>query len=343
MWLTWRQFRAQAIVAGAALVAVAIVLMATGPHLASLFDSSGLATCRASCESDASNFFSQVQGSATELIFYGCILLLYAVPALIGLFWGAPLISREFEAGTCRLAWNQSGRRTRWIAVKLGLLGLGAVVVAGLLSLMTAWWASPFYRAARAAGGQNPLSLTRFAPALFDATGVAPVGYAAFAFSLGVTVGVLVRRTLPAMAITLALFAAIQILWPTFVRPHLIPPARATQALDTVNLDGIGIQNNGQLLLRVGTVSGRAADWILSSQPVNAAGQPVTTVPHACASPESGPDNFVACLASHGIQMQVSYQPASRYWAFQWLETGIFLTAALGLGGLCHWRIRRVA
>ena len=49
IWLTWRQFRAQAIVAGAALVAVAIALAATGPHLAALFDSNGLATCRATC------------------------------------------------------------------------------------------------------------------------------------------------------------------------------------------------------------------------------------------------------------------------------------------------------
>jgi hypothetical protein len=339
MWLTWRQFRAQAIVAGAALVAVAIVLMATEPHLASLFDSSGLATCRASCESDASTFFSQVGGSATELIFYGGILLLYAVPALIGLFWGAPLVTREFEAGTFRLAWNQSVPRARWIGVKLGLLGLGAVVVAGLLSLMTAWWASPFYQAARDAGGQNPLSITRFAPPLFSASGVAPVGYAVFAFSLGVTVGVLVRRTLPAMAITLALFAAIQILWPTLVRPHLIPPVQATQALSTVNLDGFGIRNNGQLFLQVGSVNGRAGSWILSSRPVNAVGQPVTMAPSACAQANT----FEPCLASHGIQIQVRYQPESRYWPFQWLETGIFLTAALGLGGLCYWRIRRVA
>jgi len=336
MWLTWRQFRAQAIVAGAALVAVAIVLMATGPHLASLFDSSGLPTCRAGCESDASSFFSQVQGSATELIFYAGIFLLYAVPALIGLFWGAPLVAREFEAGTFRLAWNQSISRARWIAVKLGLLGLGAVAVAGLLSLMTAWWASPFYQAAQDAGGQNPLSITRFAAPLFGASGVAPVGYAAFAFSLGVAVGVLVRRTLPAMAITLALFAVIQILWPTLVRPHLIPPVQATQALSTVNLDGMGIQNNGHLFLQVGGDS--SGDWILSGRPVNAAGLPVTMAPQACAQA----NNFVPCLASRGIRVQVSYQPASRYWPFQWLETGIFLIAAIGLGGLCYWRIRRL-
>lgn len=339
IWLTWRQFRPQAIVAGAALVAFAIVLLATGPHLASLFDSNGLATCRAQCGTDAGNFINQVKGSATELIFYAGVFLLYVVPALIGIFWGAPLVTRELESGTFRLAWNQSISRARWIAVKLGLLGLGAVAVAGLLSLMTAWWASPLYQAARDAGGQDQLSITRFAPPLFGATGVAPVGYAVFAFSLGVTVGVLVRRTLPAMAITLALFAVIQVLWPTIARPHLIPPVQGTAALSAVSFNGFGIRDNGQLFLQAGYVSGKQGAWILGSQPVNAAGQLVTLAPPACASSAS---TFVPCLVRHGIQMQVTYQPASRYWAFQWLETGIFLTAAGGLGGVCYSRIRRL-
>ncbi len=337
-WLTWRQFRAQAIVAGAALVAVAIALTVTGPHLASLFDSSGLATCRTGCGTDAGNFINQVKGSTTELIFYGGIFLLYAVPALIGLFWGAPLVTRELEAGTFRLAWNQSVPRSRWIAVKLGLLGLSAMITAGLLSLMTGWWASPLYRAAQETRGQNSLSITKFAPQLFGANGVAPIGYAAFAFALGVTAGVLIRRTLPAMAVTLAIFAVIQIFWPNVVRPHLIPPVRSVQALSTASFDGMQTSPDGQFVLFVGSVSGLPGDWIISSDLVNAAGHAVTSVP-ACASAT----NFVPCLADHGVRLAVSYQPTSRYWAFQWLETGIFLILAVGLGGLGYWRIRRLS
>ena len=143
IWLAWRQFRAQAIVASAALVAVAMALLGTGPHLVSLFDSSGLATCQSGCGTDAGNFINQVKGSTTELIFYGGVFLVYAVPALIGLFWGAPLVAREFEAGTFRLAWSQSVTRARWIAVKLGLICLAGMATAGLLSLMTAWWGQP--------------------------------------------------------------------------------------------------------------------------------------------------------------------------------------------------------
>ncbi len=337
IWLTWRQFRPQAVVAAAALAAIAIALAVTGPHLASLYTTSGLASCHADCDTQAANFINEVKGSATELVFYGTIFLLYGVPALIGMFWAAPLVAREVEAGTFRLAWNQSVTRTRWVAVKLGLIGLAAMATAGALSLMTSWWASPLYRAALKSG-QNSLSIDKLAPPLFGASGIVPIGYAAFAFALGVTVGVLVRRTLPAMAITLAVFAAIQILWPSVVRPHLIPPLHSTQALSTVSFNGIGDTNNGVLFMQVGSISGKAGDWITGSQPVNALGT-VAKAPPACAQD----NNFVPCLQSHGVRMAVTYQPASRYWDFQWIETGLFLVLALGLGGACYWRVRRVS
>lgn len=253
------------------------------------------------------------------------------------MFWGAPLVTRELESGTFRLAWNQSVTRTRWIAVKLGLIGLSAVGTAGLLSLITSWWASPLYQAALK-GGQNGLAIYKLAPRLFGATGIAPVGYAAFGFALGVTAGVLIRRTLPAMAITLALFAVIQIFWPVVVRQHLIPPVHGTEPLTAVTFNGMGETNNGQLFLTIGSINGGPGDWVTSDRPVNAAGQAATRVPAACAQQ----DNFIPCLAGHGIRMAVTYQPASRYWVLQWCETGAFLAAALGLGGLCYWRIRRL-
>ena len=340
IWLTLRQFRAQAIVAGAALGALAIVLAVAGPHLASLYSNSGLADCHTGCGALASNFFDQIKGTSSEIIFYFGIALSYVAPAIMGMFWGAPLITRELEAGTFRLAWNQSVPRARWVAVKLGLISAAAVAAAGLLSLMTSWWASPLYAAASQAGS-NSLSINRLGPPLFGATGIVPLSYAAFAFALGVTVGVLIRRTLPAMAITVAAFAAIQILWPSFVRPHLVTPAHATQSLDTVSFNQIGDHDNGTLLLQVGSVNGLPGDWITRSEPVNAAGLAITKVPSACMSITS--NFFVPCLAKNGVRLAVSYQPASRYWTLQLYETGIFIALALGLGGFCYWRVRRFA
>src|SRR5437763_3925774 len=240
IWLTWRQFRGQAIVAAAALAVIAVALAITGAHLAHLYDLSGVAACQAhgDCGTAASAFMNQVKASTTDKIFYdGGAVVVYAVPALIGVFWGAPLITREIETGTFRLAWNQSVTRTRWLAVKLGLVGLAAMATAGLLSLMTGWWASPVDRALGLPQGRSGVSdINRFAPLLFGARGITPIGYAAFAFALGVTLGVLIRRTVPAMAATLAVFTAALITMAVWIRPHLITPLRAVSAFNTANL-----------------------------------------------------------------------------------------------------------
>ena len=340
IWLTWRQFRVQAIVAGAALAAFAITLAVTGPHLAALYDNAGLASCRASCGTLASNFINTVKGTASEIVFYVGVFVLYATPALMGMFWGAPLVTREIESGSFRLAWNQSVTRSRWIAIKLGFIGLAAMATAGLFSLMTSWWSIPLHRAAQQAPS-NSLSISRLGPFLFGATGVAPVGYAAFGFALGVTVGVLVRRTIPAMAITIAIFAAVQILVPGFVRPHVITPVHALEPLGAVSLAGFGDSNNGTIIvMEVGSINAAPGAWITSSHPANAAGQAVTHVPQACMS-LSG--NFVQCLASHGVHVAVTYQPVSRYWPLQWTETGMYVVLALVLGSICYWRVRRLS
>ena len=63
----------------------------------------------------------------------------------------------------------------------------------------------------------------RFSSLVFATHGITPLGYAAFAFTLGVTAGALIRRTVPAMAVTLAIFAAVQIAMPLWIRPQPFP------------------------------------------------------------------------------------------------------------------------
>jgi hypothetical protein len=234
IWLTWRQFRIQVWVALGALALAAIVLGATDPHLAHVYRTGGLATCTAdNCVSAQAAFFSAVKADSTyPALYFAGIGILYLTPILIGMFWGAPLIARELEAGTLRLAWTQSVTRTRWLSVKLGLAGLAAILTAGLLSLAVTWWASPIDQA-DALPGQAPYGglPNRFLPLIFGARDIAPLGYAAFAFAVGVTAGVLVRRTLPAMAVTLAVLAAVQIAVPVAVRAHYHAPAHTTTAI----------------------------------------------------------------------------------------------------------------
>jgi len=343
IWLTWRQFRGQAWVASATLVVMAVALTLTGLHLGHMFGISGIATChtRGDCASVSTTFINQVQANSTYKVFNTGMVILYGAPALIGIFWGAPLVSREFEAGTFRLAWNQSVTRTRWLAAKLALLGLAAIVTTGLLSLMLSWWASPIYRAAALADGSNGgAGPNHLDPLLFGASGIAPVGYAAFAFALGVTLGALIRRTIPAMAATLAVFAAALLTMSLWIRPRLVTPAHMISALNPANIDGVNIQAGGRMLLTAAV--SKPSGLVVSSQIIDTSGRVFTGPPtQAC---ESATASFQACSASIArlnLRQLVSYQPASRYWMFQWYETAIFLGLGLALAAFCFWWIGR--
>jgi hypothetical protein len=259
---------------------------------------------------------------------------MYLVPAVIGMFWGAPLITRELEDGACRLAWTQSVTRTRWLAVKLGLLCLTAMAMTGLFSLIITWWASPLDQAA---GLGSPILTNRMTPALFAGHGIVPIGYAAFAFALGATAGALIGRTVPAMAVTIVIFAAVQLIMPNLVRPHLIPPAHTTVAVSPGDAHwvsaGSGLLINGKAVIPGG--------WVVSTSGHIYTG-PATRILLTC---YNGPTSTPACgsaFASLHPQLLVTYQPASRYWAMQWYEMGIFLAAALALAGLCFWRTGRL-
>jgi ABC-type transport system involved in multi-copper enzyme maturation permease subunit len=339
IWLTWRQFRGGAVMMAAALAVLAAILSLTGPGLADDY-STGIAACTSQsggCSDFVERFFDD---NLIPLLAVTAVVLV--LPALIGVFWGAPLIARELEAGTHRLVWNQSITRTRWLAVKLGLTGLAAMIAAGLGSLAVTWWSSPIDKAAT--------ELPRMEPLMFAARGIVPIGYAAFAFALGVTVGMLVRRTLPAMAITLAIFVAGQIAMPLLVRPHLLPPTRSTIELTESNIDGFHWDESGEVL-QVWSDAGPADAWVLSSHSVDPSGHAVDTISMSsssgpCAPPAGPPDEgtVTACLDEIqrlGYRQEATYHPSSRFWPFQWYETGIYTALALGLAGFCFWRIRR--
>jgi ABC-2 family transporter protein len=342
VWLTWRQLRGGAVMMAAVLALLVAVLGLTGPGLADEY-SNGIAACTpqgGDCSAFVARFFED-----NLLAHLAVTAVALVLPALVGIFWGAPLLARELEAGTHRLVWNQSITRSRWLAVKLGLTGLAAMIAAGLGTLAVTWWASPIDKTAT--------ELPRVAPLLFAARGIAPIGYAAFAFALGVTVGMLVRRTVPAMAITLVIFVAAQIAMPLLVRPHLLPTTRSTVEITESNIDGFRWGPDDTV--EVWSDAGPAGAWVLSSHTVDASGHTVDNVSlpassGPCAPPAANPDKerateqIAECLAEiHrlGYRQEATYHPASRFWPLQWFETGIYLVLALGLAGFCFWRIRR--
>jgi hypothetical protein len=328
IWLTWRQFRAQAVTAAGALAVLAVAFAVTGPHLVHLYDTT-VATCQVQhdCPFATSAFGSQ-DSFLQDLI----RLVMLAGPAIIGIFWGAPLIAHEVEAGTHRLVWTQSVSRLRWLGVKLGLAGLASMAVAGLLSLMVTWWSSPFDR----------MGMNRLDPTIFSERGIVPVGYAAFAFALGVTAGLLIRRTVPAMAVTLAVFAAVVTGFELKVRFHLIPPVRLDSALNMAWVTEMGSRGlAGPSSLYVGMTPNLPGAWIASAQVTTAAGSTSLGPPLSACGPNLPANVCAAAIARMHLREVVVYQPASRFWAFQWYETAIYLGLALVLAGFCVWWVRR--
>ena len=194
-WLTWRQHRAQLYVGAALLAALAVLLLITGLQMASQYHSA-LAACAAShsCGNLASTLF--LGSHAVGFL----VIMTIGVPGLLGLFWGAPLVAAELETGTSQFAWMQSITRKRWLAVKTGWVLLAAAVWGGAVSALVTWWSGP----------DNALQLDAFQANRFDIKGIVPVGYALFAVALGIAAGTLLRRTLPALAVTLAVFIAVR-------------------------------------------------------------------------------------------------------------------------------------
>jgi hypothetical protein len=330
---TWLRFRTQALIALGGLVIIAVILALTGFHMADVYNATVVPCHR---YNDCAAVLQAFPPAPDRTILGLMNDLLSAVPGLIGIFWGAPLVAREFETGTFRLAWTQGISRTRWLAAKLGLVGAFSMIVAGLLSLMATWWSGPFDQAYQ----------VRITLAVFHTSGIVPVGYAAFAFALGVTAGMLIRRTLPAMAVTLVIFAAVQFAVPFWVRPHLIPPVTTTSALNLGSVVEWGATNAGQGNggdLFIQTQPDVPGAWLLSNEVITPAGRSASTEPgtQACGGGASTLQSCRAYLATLHLRQELTYQPASRYWPLQWLETAIYLAAALLLSGVCFLRIRR--
>ena len=90
------------------------------------------------------------------------------------------------------------------------------------------------------------------------------------------------------MAVTLAIFAALQVAMPLWVRPNLAPPDRTVIPVTSLGAAIPSETGAGGTIftLYALTIPGQPGAWLLSSGPVNAAGQPVSTTPAACTSVE---------------------------------------------------------
>jgi len=339
----WLQSRTQTLFSAGALAVVAIAAAITGIQLSHLFHSL-VAHCTTGCDLATTQFLSH--GHFME---HALDLLSLVVPALFGIFWGAPLLTREFEAGTYRLAWTQSVTRSRWLLTRLAIGAGATLVLAGLLTLTITWW----YRAI------DPLTTNKYD--VFGSRDVAPIAYALFAFAAGALIGAIIKRTLPAMATTLGVYVFARVATMLWVRPHLMSPVRKSLSLLS---GGFGFEaSNGGPIHLAAKAQASANSWTLSSHIVDKAGHVASTnqlaafvqqycpdVGSAPGPPKGGhlqrivdPSVFEACgnRAARFYHLVITYQPANRYWSFQWMEAAIFVVLALACAAGCFWWVTR--
>jgi ABC-type transport system involved in multi-copper enzyme maturation permease subunit len=134
--------------------------------------------------------------------------LLHVLPVLIGVFIGAPLLAGDLESGTAKLVSAQSVSRVRWISTKLGVTALVVVVCTTVVSAAFTWWWSPV--------NSSSYVLSWFAAAGFDSSGPMPVALTLLNVVAGAAIGMLLRRTLLSMVVTLGFAAALWLVWSHF-------------------------------------------------------------------------------------------------------------------------------
>ncbi len=261
-------------------------------------------------------------------------ILLLAVPMLIGAFVGAPVLARELETGTFRYAWTQGFGRQRWTLAKLVPLAVMVTAAAGLFSLLFSWYYQPLLTD----GYSIPLD-----PKLFGARGVAFAAWTLTAFAIGALAGMLLRRVVPAIAVTLAVCVALSFAAGLYLRPHYMTPLTGR---NLASAPASAWVLNGWWTKGGTTVSQAAINQIetpLFRQAVTA------TVPKNVNRDDvkfyKGLANSQVqdYLVRHGYTHWISYQPVSRFWPFQWIEGGWLLALAALLIGATVWRVRRRA
>jgi hypothetical protein len=316
-WVTWRQHRLALAGVAAFLGAVALGMWLVGLQVHHAY--AAAIACRSvrsvTCSSLGIRF-----DTMDVVLFNGYPL--QAVPALIGAFAGAPVLARELETGTFKYAWTQGFGRWRWTLAKLVPLAVAVTAGAGALTVLLSWYYQPYLAARNQALGLNgvsPLSNP------FVLRGVAFAAWTLAAFAIGVLAGLLIRRVVPAIAATLTVYVGLAAAAGLYLRRHYLTP------LVTSNPS---VRSSALIL---------GQQWTKGGQPVSES----VIARVAQAAPNQGPGSGgslpISYLIRHGYTLWTTYQPASRFWPFQWIEGGWLLALSVLLIGVTVWLVHRRA
>ncbi|WP_433546859.1 ABC transporter permease [Streptomyces sp. CA-294286] len=251
------------------------------------------------------------------------------LPIVVGAFVAGPLIARELESGTYRIAWTQAISPARWLAVKLGLALAVAMTLTGCLVVAFRLLRGPFT-------GDEFAQFAWHDAEVFVAIGPVAFGYTAVGVALGALVALLARHTVPAMVQTAVAVVGVMLalghwrgaLWP--MRTLIGRDATLTDAGSTASLWGHG------------------SGWM------NAAGERLDLGPcedaamRAAAQATETPGDehqrvFSQCVTDlGGVTAYFDHHTAADFWPLQLVETGILLALAALAGWLAFRVLRRL-
>jgi ABC-type transport system involved in multi-copper enzyme maturation permease subunit len=322
-WVTWRQHRFALAGVLAVLGGLGLFMLFNGLAMHHAYSSLGLDSCGQlsgpNCQTQLTAFQQDYFSWANHVP-----QLLMILPGLIGVFVGAPLVARELESGTFRFAWTQGRSRVQWIVTKLVLLAVVRTALALAFSALFTWWYGPF----------DAITGRMSSSGAYEISGLVFAARTLFGFTLGVLLGLLIRRTVPAMAATAAAWAALALPSMLYLRPLIQNP------ITTIGHPGKGTIASSHVPLNANVIT----NWIQDS-----AGHHVgfdqlfqqAIVGNGGKIPTS--DQFSAWMTQHHYSQWVSYQPNSWFWHFQTVEASGYAVVAILLAVATVLVLRRHA
>ncbi|MEU3610073.1 ABC transporter permease [Streptomyces sp. NPDC035033] len=253
-----------------------------------------------------------------EYVGAAAVLLPIAVAALVA----GPMVAREYESGTYQLSLTQSVSPVAWLRSKLSVATGVAFLVA--LAVTGIFW---FGRI----GVQEGWDYFWAEPGPYTTTGFTAFAHLLAAVAVGALVGQLVRRTLPAMAVTMLITGPLTLAF-TAYRWSILPTERITGPLGTP----LSLPEKEDLHMDSGllTSSGARFDQTICWDQAN-------RTPGSDTQQGLWEKVQTQCQAEHGVTTQfVDYHPESHYWPTQLIETGIVLALA-ALAAFAAFRVLR--